>query len=59
MSDQLKRPEGAPTGQKVRPATAKRNDKSEDPNVARPWEPDVNQGAVAPGGPSKDPESGA
>ena len=45
-------------GQKVRPA-AKRNDKSEDPTVDRPWEADVDQGGVAPGGPSQDPESGA
>ncbi|CRM71798.1 hypothetical protein [Pseudomonas salomonii] len=47
------------TEQKVRPDTAKRNDKSEDPAVNRPWEVDVDQGGVAPGGPSKDPESGA
>jgi len=59
MSDHLKPPEGAPAGQKVRPETPKRSDTSEDPNVVRPWKPDVNQGAVAPGGPSKDPESGA
>lgn len=45
--------------QKVRPETAKRNDKSEDPTVDRPWEADVDQGGVAPGGPAKDPESGA
>ena len=47
------------TGQKVRPDTAKRNDKSEDPTVDRPGKADVDQGGVAPGGPSKDPESGA
>lgn len=48
MSDHLKPPESAPAGQKVRPETAKRSDTSEDPNVVRPWKPDVNQGAVAP-----------
>lgn len=46
-------------GQKVRPDTTKRNDKSEDPTVNRPWEADVDQGGIAPGGPSKAPESGA
>ncbi|MDQ0981203.1 hypothetical protein QFZ45_004381 [Pseudomonas synxantha] len=50
---------GTHAGQKVRPDTAKRNDKSEDPNVERSWEADVDQGGVAPGGPSKAPESGA
>lgn len=50
---------GSGAGQKVRPETAKRNDKSENPNVDRPWEAETDQGGVAPGGPSKDPESGA
>ncbi|MDY7533002.1 hypothetical protein RGV33_15145 [Pseudomonas sp. Bout1] len=57
MSEHSKPSPGTHAGQKVRPETAKRNDKSENPNVDRPWE--AEQGGVAPGGPSKDPESGA
>lgn len=59
MSEHSKPSPGTHAGQKVRPETAKRNDKSENPNVDRPWEAEADQGGVAPGGPSKDPESGA
>lgn len=59
MSEPSKPHTSGHAGQKVRPDTAKRNDKSEDPTVDRPWKADVDQGGVAPGGPSKDPESGA
>lgn len=59
MSEHSKPSPGTHDGQKVRPETAKRNDKSENPNVDRPWDAETKQGGVAPGGPSKDPESGA
>jgi len=59
MSEHSKPSPGTHAGQKVRPETAKRNDKSENPNVDRPWKVETEQGGVAPGGPSKDPESGA
>nr|WP_314561913.1 hypothetical protein [uncultured Pseudomonas sp.] len=59
MTEHLKPSPGTHAGQKVRPETAKRNDTSENPNVERPWEAETDQGGVAPGEPSKDPESGA
>ncbi|AVE03899.1 hypothetical protein CYL20_04855 [Pseudomonas palleroniana] len=59
MNEPSKHPKQGPAEQKVRPETAKRNDQSEAPTVKRPWETNPDQGGVAPGGPSEDPESGA
>lgn len=59
MSEHSKPSLGTHAGEKVRPETAKQNGKSENPNVDRPWEAKTDQSGVAPGGPSKDPESGA
>ncbi|WP_460318216.1 zinc-binding dehydrogenase [Pseudomonas ogarae] len=59
MSEPSKPHTSGHAGQKVRSDTAKRNDKSEAPAVNRPREADVDQGGVAPEGPSKDPETGA
>ncbi|MFN3358133.1 MAG: hypothetical protein ACK418_19255 [Pseudomonas sp.] len=46
-------------GQKARPDTPKRKDSTRDTGAQRPRHADVDQGGIAPGGPSKDPESGA
>ncbi len=56
MSEASKRHEPNQSERKVRPPTAKRNGKSEEPAGGQHAK---EQGGVAPGGPSKDPESGA
>ncbi len=56
MSEASKRHEPNHSERKVRPPAAKRNDKSQAPAGGKHGK---EQGGVAPGGPSKDPESGA
>ncbi|CAN2968268.1 conserved hypothetical protein [Pseudomonas sp. PM2] len=56
MSEASKRHESNHSERKVRPPAAKRNDKSQAPAGGQQGK---EQGGVAPGGPSKDPESGA
>ncbi len=56
MSEASKHHEPNHSERKVRPPAAKRNDKSQAPAGGQHGN---EQGGVAPGGPSKDPESGA
>ncbi|WP_460149131.1 hypothetical protein [Pseudomonas sp. S3_E10] len=58
MNQRTRRNQAQPE-QKVRPETAKRNGTPQDEAADRPADAHVDQDGVAPGGPSKDPESGA